>query len=150
MTVFDLIKKHEGFSRGPYRCTANKLTIGYGRNLEANGISEEEAAVLLKNDVVEAEKHLEQEPYWYSLSDVRQAVLIDMVYNLGWSGFQTFKKLRRALEDKDYTWAASCMAASLWYSQVGNRSKRLVGMMQHDVWPLSEIIKTKPLRLPLR
>ena len=39
--VFKFTKLAEGLSLKPYRCPAGKLTIGYGHNLEANGISEE-------------------------------------------------------------------------------------------------------------
>ncbi|HOE90389.1 MAG TPA: lysozyme, partial [Candidatus Cloacimonadota bacterium] len=30
-----MLKKHEGLVLKPYKCSAGKLTIGYGRNLEA-------------------------------------------------------------------------------------------------------------------
>ena len=35
--------EHEGLEQKVYRCTAGKLTIGVGRNLEDKGITEEEA-----------------------------------------------------------------------------------------------------------
>ena len=43
--------RHEGIKYKPYRCTAGKLTIGVGRNIEDVGISESEAMHMLKNDV---------------------------------------------------------------------------------------------------
>lgn len=135
MDVRDLLKHHEAYKRFVYRCPAGYLTAGYGRNLETRGLSEEEADYLLANDVLEAISHLRGEPYWLDLNDARQAVLIDMVVNLGWGGFSEFKKLRAALTAGDYPKAAAEMANSRWYGQVGNRSKRLVGMMQHGVWP---------------
>ena len=39
---------HEGLRLKPYRCTAGKLTIGVGRNLETKGLSEEEALFYLE------------------------------------------------------------------------------------------------------
>ena len=40
MDVVELLKRHEGYSRTVYRCTAGRQTIGYGRNLDDVGISE--------------------------------------------------------------------------------------------------------------
>lgn len=40
----------EGFRQYPYRCTANKLTIGIGRNLQDTGITAQEAELLLSED----------------------------------------------------------------------------------------------------
>ena len=42
--------RHEGMRLKPYRCTAGKLTIGIGRNLDDRGISQKEAYVLLEYD----------------------------------------------------------------------------------------------------
>ena len=39
----EMLLRHEGLRTYPYKCSEDKLTIGIGRNLEANGISEEEA-----------------------------------------------------------------------------------------------------------
>jgi lysozyme len=43
--------RYEGLRLKPYRCTAGKLTIGIGRNLDDCGISQTEAYVLLENDI---------------------------------------------------------------------------------------------------
>ena len=54
-TLLERIKeqlvRHEGLRLKPYRCTAGKLTIGIGRNLDDCGISKTEAYVLLENDI---------------------------------------------------------------------------------------------------
>ena len=42
------IRKNEGLAHQPYRCSAGALTIGYGHNLDARGISKEVAELLLK------------------------------------------------------------------------------------------------------
>ena len=46
MDGIEQIKKHEGLELKVYTCTAGRLTIGYGRNLEDRGITEEEALYL--------------------------------------------------------------------------------------------------------
>ena len=35
-----MLQRHEGLRLKPYKCTAGKVSIGYGRNLEDVGISE--------------------------------------------------------------------------------------------------------------
>ena len=58
-SVEELIIFHEGFRNKPYRCSAGKLTIGFGRNLENKGISISEARMMLKSDIDEAVQDLE-------------------------------------------------------------------------------------------
>lgn len=135
MDVVELIKLHEGYSRTVYRCTAGRQTIGFGRNLDDVGISRHEAEWLLMRDIEGAIGSLRTEPYWLDLSDVRQAVLIDMVFNLGWAGFAKFARLRMALGRKDFDAAANEMRDSQWYKQVATRSQRLCVMMRSGLWP---------------
>lgn len=134
-SVAALIRLHEGYRRHPYLCTAGKATVAIGRNLDDVGIDEDEASYLLSRDIERAYQHLRMESYWLDLSEVRQAVLIDMVFNLGWSGFTAFKLFRGAVDRGDYREAANQMVNSAWYGQVGNRAKRLVGMMSANCWP---------------
>ena len=49
--VRPLIAGHEGLRLTPYHCTGNKLTIGYGRNLDDVGISQSEAEILREHDI---------------------------------------------------------------------------------------------------
>lgn len=135
MNSIELLKKHEGYRRHPYLCTAGKWTVGYGRNLAAVGVSEEEATYLLERDVLWAITHLRTEPYWLDLNDVRQAVLINMVFNLGWAGFNKFRRMIARIKDKDYTGAAAEMLASSWATQVKGRATELAEMMETGQWP---------------
>ena len=47
----ELTKQFEGLRLKPYNCPSGHLTIGYGHNLEANGITLEIAEELLKTDL---------------------------------------------------------------------------------------------------
>src|SRR5690606_41062667 len=49
------LERHEGLRLKPYRDTVGELTVGYGRNLDDVGIRPEEAALMLDNDITEAE-----------------------------------------------------------------------------------------------
>ena len=47
----DMLIRHEGLKLKPYLCTAGKLTIGVGRNIQDRGITYQEAMMLLENDI---------------------------------------------------------------------------------------------------
>jgi lysozyme len=135
-TLIETLVRHEGLKLKPYRCTANKLTIGVGRNIEDNGITEDEALYLLNNDIKRCVKELENifgKKVWYNLSKIRQEVLINMLFNLGKSRFTKFKKMIKAINNEDYTEASIQMEDSRWYKQVGNRAKELVSSMKSNI-----------------
>ena len=50
MSIIDIIKEDEGCRLKPYTDTTGHITIGYGRNLSACGISKEEAEFFLKSN----------------------------------------------------------------------------------------------------
>ena len=76
--------RHEGLRLKPYRCTAGKLTIGIGRNLDDRGISLKEAYAMLERDIVDCEQWLIDEiPEVYNkLDEVRQSVLLNMCISI--------------------------------------------------------------------
>lgn len=126
---------HEGLRLKPYRCTAGKLTIGVGRNLEDRGISKKEALYLLDNDIDEVSAELSRRLPWFSdLNGPRKAVLIDMAINLGIDGLFKFKRTLAAVARGDYAEAAREMKDSQWYRQVKSRGVRLVAQMRTGEW----------------
>jgi len=133
----ELVKKmlitDEGLRLKPYRDTVGKLTIGVGRNLDDVGISKEEALYLLENDIQRAIREASKifgSTVWLSLDEVRQAVIIDMLFNLGKPRFLTFKKFIQAVKEKDFKKASYEMLNSKWAKQVGKRAERLAYMME--------------------
>ena len=129
-SIEDQLILHEGLRLKPYRCTAGKLTIGVGRNLEDKGISHDEAMLLLRNDIAEVTVQLEQFDWFRALGPVRRKVLVDMAFNLGMAGLLGFQKMIEALKQGDYEAAADEMVYSRWYRQVGERGRRLERMMR--------------------
>lgn len=130
-TIEEQLILHEGLKTTIYKCPAGKLTIGVGRNLEDRGITREEALFLLQNDIEDITNKLNKRYSWFgSLDYVRQKVLIDMAFNIGLGGLAQFKNMLHAISSGDYQKAAKEMEDSSWYKQVGDRSKRLVKMMQ--------------------
>jgi len=122
--------KHEGLRLKPYYCTAKKLSIGIGRNLDDVGISKDEALYMLDNDIKKAVIQIKDKFPWFdSLSPVRQEVVVNMVINLGINGFSKFKNTIHFLETSQFKQAAIEMLESLWADQVGERAKELSKMM---------------------
>jgi lysozyme len=130
--VKDQVIRHEGLKLKPYRCPAGKLTIGVGRNLEANGISQKEAFILLENDILRCESELLSEiPDIYSgLNETRKSVLLNMCFNLGISGLLEFKNTLTFIGVGDFERAANGMLASKWAKQVGRRAIELSELMR--------------------
>lgn len=124
------VKTAEGLRLTPYVDTVGKITIGYGRNLSDNGITQLEAADLLENDL---QKHisdlLRAYPYVETLDGTRQIVLSDMCFNLGIQRLSQFVKMWDAVQRGDFATAAREMLDSKWARQVGQRAVDLaVGM----------------------
>jgi len=132
------IKVDEGFRGVLYRDSKGYLTIGYGRLLEPDrggGIAKDEGEYLLANDLRTAERLCEAMPAYLDLSPVRQAVLINMCFNMGAVKLQTFKRMFAALVQQDFAHAASEMLNSRWSGQVGARAVRLAKQMETGQWP---------------
>jgi lysozyme len=129
----DAFKSHlrwaEGKRKFPYRCSADKITIGIGRNLEDVGLSDDEIDYLLENDIARVMDQAEKLDYFSGLSPARQLVIADMIFNLGYPRFLRFKKLNAALAIEDYTLAAHEMMDSRWARQVGRRATKLRDIM---------------------
>lgn len=97
--IKESIENFESLELKPYICPAGKLTIGFGRNLQDNGITRNEAEILLDNDLLNTKLELEDRlPIFTKLDDVRQDVLIQMAYNMGVPKLLGFKKTIDYLE----------------------------------------------------
>ena len=134
MSLISMLKRHEGFRRYPYCDTLGFLTVGYGYNLDSlmeDGISEKEAVSLLEARVsIIREEAAQKIPNWDTLLDVRQDVIIDMIYNMGITRFFGFKRMLSALKYHLWNVAADEMLDSRWAEQVGGRALELAEMMR--------------------
>ena len=141
LNLLNQLRRHEGLRLDPYKCSEGYLTIGYGRNIETNGISEAEAEFMLLNDLVACESELKDEGWYNQLDEVRRAVVLNMAFNLGKPKLMQFKKLIGALSDDDYETASKEMVTgsdgvspSKWASQVGKRAYELADQMRTGQW----------------
>jgi len=124
----------EGVRRFPYTDTTGHVSIGVGRNLTDNGLSDDEIEYLLENDALAAIRDASTLPYWDSLSDTRKHIVADLVFNMGLSGWKGFRRANAALSRCDYVEAAREMQDSRWFRQTGRRAIKLVDAMITDSW----------------
>ena len=106
-----------------------------GRNLDDVGISENEALILLANDIKRCEQEAMQFPWFKYLTEVRQDVILSMLFNLGLKRFNGFKKFKSAILKGEYKAAATEMLDSKWAGQVKDRAKVLAKMMETNTYP---------------
>jgi lysozyme len=127
----DELTRDEGRRSRPYYDQGMRTTIGIGRNLSDVGLSDDEILYLLANDVARCEHDLDHNlPWWRTLDPVRQRVLLNMDFNLGWNSFGMFARFFSAVHQHRWDDAALEMLASRWHTQVGDRALRLEAMMR--------------------
>ena len=119
----EMLIKHEGIRVHPYKCSEDKLTIGIGRNLEANGISEEEAMYLLNNDINRVIANLDKVfPAWKVMPSKARLVCIDMSFQMGITGFMNFRRTRALMEMGAWLEASEELLRSKYAVQTPNRA----------------------------
>lgn len=97
--VIDFIKQHEGFANGrPYRCSAGKLTIGYGHIIQKgehfpHQISRETADSLLRRDFNRAIRTAEK---FTNLKGSRKLAVAHFIFSKGCGAF-TKSTLRKEI-----------------------------------------------------
>ena len=106
------------------------MTIGWGRNIDDNGISKEEADFLFDNDFDRCQRELSPYTWYVNQPQNVQYALMNMCFNLGINRLLGFKKMIAALNDKNYTLAAMEALNSKWATQVGDRAKQVALMIR--------------------
>lgn len=138
ITAVDLIKKHEGSNirkdrHMTYICTAGANTIGYGRNLDTNGLSEAEAELLLYNDINECERDLFNLFGKQVTPNSLLLVLIDMRYALGYSGFKQWKRLIKGVKNNSISTVIKEIKNSQWHRGIGKyRTNELIKILENN------------------
>lgn len=143
----DMLKRDEALRLLPYDDATGlafrqgdtlkgNLTIGYGRAIGLSGITQDEAASMLSQDI---ERHnsdlIRAFPIVSALDSARQIVLAAMCFNLGIGKLRDFVNMWQAIEDGEYLDAAAHMRDSVWARQVGARATRLADIMASGVLP---------------
>ena len=141
MTNEEILENYEGFSQWPYRCSADKETIGIGRCFEDNPFDSVERGVLRldrgRNWIEEPMTH--GEAVYVLRRDIGKSsgalrvllpqsvidrlpseatdILLRMVFQMGLGGVKGFHKMRIALTEDppNFARAADEMLDSEWY-----------------------------------
>ena len=154
----EFISKNEGFIPYIYKDTLGIETIGYGRNLQVRPLSEYEKKTYcyykdnilhidkeysfqyLYNEVFSIYAKVKWELYFIELNEARKIVILDMIYNLGKSGFDKFIKFKEALCKKDYKTAAIELSSgsgtngkSKYLIQVKSRAERNIKIIKSGI-----------------
>ena len=130
-----MLKIHEGVETHAYKCSASKITIGVGRNIDPEGgigLQEDEIDYLLQNDIDRIISELDFEYGWFSeLNEARQDAMVDISFNLGQTRLRKFQKALTAMAKSDWDTAADEFMDSKWSKQVGNRAKELTEIIRN-------------------
>ena len=130
--IIEQLKIHEGYKPTVYKCTAGVDTIGVGFAIKDLHLSEEVCDLILKEKLEVLEERFENKFDWFAESPVEvRNVMLNMAYQLGFSGFCKFKKTIALFEEREWEKASEEMLDSKWAKQTPNRANEL-----------SEIIKS--------
>lgn len=129
--LVNMLIKQEGKRKFPYECTAGKISIGVGRNLDDRGLSDDEIMYLLHNDIEISESELSRTFEWFGLlNQARQDALISLHFNIGLGNLLKFKNTLKHLSDGDFQAASEEMLESRYADQVGQRAIDLSDMIR--------------------
>ena len=130
--------RHEGEVLHAYQDHLGFWTIGVGRLIDkrkGGGISKEESAMLLNNDMNSRIVALQEKLPWFdSLNDARKAVLLNMSFQLGIAGLMSFTKTLDLIKNGYYDEAATNMLKSKWATQTPNRANEMATQMRTGTW----------------
>lgn len=137
-----LLRGDEGEVLTEYKDHLGYSTIGVGRLIDkrkGGGITPEESAYLLANDIMRKSMDLDQRlPWWKGLSDARRGVLLAMAFQMGIDGLLGFKNTLELVRSGHYDKAADGMLQSMWAKQTPERAKRMSEQMRTDQWKFKE------------
>tara|TARA_B100001094_G_scaffold333445_1_gene412457 strand:- start:3111 stop:3572 length:462 start_codon:yes stop_codon:yes gene_type:complete len=145
--IVKLIAYEEGWRSKPYLCSEHYPTVGYGfklstqkGHLEYFNFSLPRAAgdawliELLESNMTQMQEHDGFKSALSGCNDARVAVLMSMVYQIGFRGVSKFKRMLTAMAEQNWERAADEMLDSRWARQTANRAKRHAEQMRSGLW----------------
>ena len=125
--LIERIGVNEGFRRKPYQCSENVWTIGHG----LTWLTEEESLHILAGRISQLHLKISSQLSWYDdMPPEVQGVIIEMCFQMGFSGFCKFKKAIANMQDKNWKCAADEMLDSKWAKQTSKRANRLADIVR--------------------
>lgn len=121
-----------------YQDSEGYWTIGVGHLVDERkgaGLDPDVIEHQLENDIDKVEMQvLHAFPWYQDLNDVRQEIILNMVFNLGLAGFKGFRKMINAVARHDFKAAQREMIDSKWYLQIKTRGPRLANAFLTGEW----------------
>ena len=125
--LIERIGSNEGFRSKPYQCSESVWTIGHG----LTWLTEEESLHILSGRISQLHLKLLDDLDWYKdMPPEVQGVVIEMVYQMGFSGFCKFRKAIAHMKEKNWKGAAEEMLDSRWHRQTPSRANRLADIVR--------------------
>lgn len=135
-----LLRRHEGVKNTAYKDSKGIWTIGIGHNLN-EPISDLAVSRIFQDDLDSVVAEIQRNFSWFDrLDEVRQAAIIDMVFNMGMPTFSTFRKTIRFIEQDNWYEASreilrgSRGGRSQYAIDVGPRADRISQMLETGEW----------------
>ena len=150
--IENLITKHEGVRVSVYTDTTGHLTIGIGWNLDSPdaariaGLFGLNLNALKNGDEVMTQDQVDEVfdyqlnivigqanqlfPNFLAMPDTVQAVVCDVIFNMGLPVFREFVNTIAALKAGDWKLAAAGLQASKWFYQVPNRARDDISILE--------------------
>ena len=126
----EMIAKHEGYEPRVYKCPNGYDTIGYGFAIKDLYMDKEIADLILDKKIrgilasIEANEDWDTW-FWDKPQNVKE-VLINMIFQIGFTGVRKFRKTIQYIKDDNFLMAAEEMLDSKWArSDSPNRAKEL-------------------------
>lgn len=126
------LKIDEGVRLMPYKDQFGNLTIGCGRNLTADGISESEMEMMLASDVNHAAVAAATLfNFDATISDERKAALVNLSFNLGEEKLSKFTQFVGFVNARDWNGAADDLIQTKYATEVGPRAQRICDKLRN-------------------
>ena len=104
--LIERIGVNEGFRSKPYQCSEGVWTIGHG----LTWLTKEESLHILAGRIQQLHLKLLDDLDWYKdMPPEVQGILIEMVYQIGFSGVMKFRKMIANMQGKNWKGAADEM-----------------------------------------
>lgn len=132
------LREDEGEKLHAYKDSEGYLTIGIGVLIDerkGGGITREESSYLFHNRLNKKRAEIKAALPWFdTLDEVRQGVLLNMAFQMGTAGLLGFKQTLAHVKAGRWTAASVGMLDSKWARQTPERAERLATQMRTGIW----------------
>lgn len=139
-TAKQLLSEEEGRRNQPYYDSSKYayVTAGIGRLLDPRKrcpLPDEVVDLLFQYDFRDHARMAAMIPGFFAMNNVQQAVIISMVFQMGYDGVMGFNEMVKALKAQDWSKAAHEGLDSKWAREDSpRRARRQMEMLKTGLW----------------